>query len=82
MTVLEQVTHLADIPITLEVELGRKRLSVEEILSLEPGSVIKLPRSAGDNIDILTGNVTIGSGEVVIIEDSVGVRFTDFNVLE
>jgi flagellar motor switch protein FliN len=38
-----------------------------------------MPRSAGDNIDILVGGAAIGSGEIVIIEEAVGVRITDFN---
>lgn len=78
MTVLEQAAHLADVPIDLEVELGRKTLTVEAILALQPGSVIKLPRSAGENIDILAGGCPLGSGEVVIIEERFGVRITDF----
>ena len=53
-------------------------MTVEEILSLEPGSVVKLPRSAGENIDVLVGGTLVGSGEIVIIEDTVGVRITDF----
>jgi flagellar motor switch protein FliN/FliY len=43
------------------------------------GSVIKMLRSAGENIDIYVGGAMLGSGEIVIIEESVGVRITDFN---
>ena len=43
-----------------------------------PGSVIRLPRSAGENIDILAGGHLLGSGEIVIIEERFGVRITDF----
>ena len=82
MTAHQQVSHVADVPITLEAELARKMMKVEDILSLEAGSVIKMPRSAGDNIDVLAGSYLIGSGEVVIIEEAVGVRFTDFNFEE
>ncbi len=82
MTAHQQVAHVADVPITLEAELARKMMKVEDILSLDVGSVIKMPRSAGDNIDILAGSHLIGSGEVVIIEEAVGVRFTDFNFEE
>jgi flagellar motor switch protein FliN/FliY len=78
VTVLEQTAHLGDVPLDLEVELGRKMLTLEAILALQPGSVIKLPRSAGENIDILAGGHPFGSGEAVVIEERFGVRITDF----
>lgn len=79
MTPLESIGHLADIPIQIDVELGQKNMAVGDILALQKGSVIKMPRSAGDNIDILAGGALLGTGEIVIIEETVGVRITDFN---
>lgn len=78
MSVLEKTAHLAEVPLDLEVELGRKAMKVSELLALREGSVIKLPRSAGDNIDILAGGHPFGSGEIVVIEERFGVRITDF----
>jgi flagellar motor switch protein FliN/FliY len=79
MPPLEEIAHLADVPIDVEVELGRKIMSISEILELDVDSLIRMPRSAGDNIDIRVGGTLIGYGEIVIIEDAVGVRITDFN---
>ena len=79
MTAFEEVGHLYDIPIDIDVELDRKKMTVREILSLAQGSVIKMVRSAGENIDIYVGGAMLGSGEIVIIEEAVGVRITDFN---
>ncbi len=79
MTAFEEVGHLNDIPVDVDVELDRKKMSVREILALDQGSVIKMPRSAGENIDIYVGGAMLGSGEIVIIEETVGVRITDFN---
>jgi flagellar motor switch protein FliN/FliY len=79
MTPLEQIGHLADIPLYIDVELARKDMAVGEILTLDRGSVVKMMRAAGENIDILVGGTLIGSGEIVIIEETVGVRITDFN---
>ena len=79
MTAFEEVGHLNDIPVDVDVELDRKRMSVREILALDQGSVIKMMRSAGENIDIYVGGAMLGSGEIVIIEEAVGVRITDFN---
>jgi flagellar motor switch protein FliN/FliY len=79
MTAFEEIGHLSDIPVDVDVELDRKNMTVREILSLTQGSVIKMMRSAGDNIDIYVSGAMLGSGEIVIIEETVGVRITDFN---
>jgi flagellar motor switch protein FliN/FliY len=79
MTPFEEIAHLADVPFDVEVELDRKIMTIAEILALEENSVIRMTRSAGENIDILAGGTLIGFGEIVIIEDAVGVRITDFN---
>jgi flagellar motor switch protein FliN/FliY len=79
MTAFEEIGHLSDVPIDVDVELDRKTMSVRDILSLDRGSVIKMVRSAGENIDIYVGGTLLGSGEIVIIEEAVGVRITDFN---
>ena len=75
----EQIEHVADIPVDIEVELARQLMKVREILSLERGSVIRLNRSAGENIDILVGQALVAFGEIVILEENMGVRITDFN---
>lgn len=79
MTPLEEIGHLGDIPLSIHVELAMKTMKVSEILTLNAGTLIKTMRSAGDNIDILIGGASLGSGEIVIIEETVGVRITDFN---
>lgn len=78
MIIHHEIAHLADVPIDVHVELDRKIMTIGSILDLKSGSVIRMPRSAGENIDILVGGSLIGSGEVVIIEDSMGIRITDF----
>lgn len=78
MTPLEEIAHVADVPIDVEVELDRKVMTIAQILELEQDSVIRMTRSAGENIDILVGGSLVGYGEIVIIEDTVGVRITDF----
>lgn len=78
MSAMEEIAHLRDVTVQIEVELDRKVITVTDILDLQPGSVIRMSRSAGENIDILIGGALIGFGEIVIIEDAVGVRITDF----
>jgi flagellar motor switch protein FliN len=82
LTPLEQIAELADVPLEVEVELGRRTMTIAQIVELNHDSVIRIARSAGDNIDILVGAALIGYGEIVIIEDAVGVRITDFRVEE
>ena len=79
MTAIEEIASLADVPVKVEVELDRKIMTIREVLDLDVDSVIRMTRSAGENIDILIGGTLIGFGEIVIIEDAVGVRITDFN---
>ncbi|HZT37943.1 MAG TPA: FliM/FliN family flagellar motor switch protein [Bryobacteraceae bacterium] len=78
MPVLEELARFSDIPMDVDIELDRRIMTVRDILELQPGSVIKLSRSAGENIDVLVGGALIGFGEIVIIEEAVGVRITDF----
>ncbi len=79
MTPIEEIAALADVPVEVEVQLGHKILTIAQILELGPESVIRMARSAGDNIDILVGGTLIAYGEIVIIEEAVGVRITDFS---
>jgi flagellar motor switch protein FliN/FliY len=77
-TDLAAALAFGDVPLTLEVELDRRPLTVRDILRLAPGSVLKMDRSAGENIDIRVGGVLTGFGEIVILEDRMGVRITGF----
>jgi flagellar motor switch protein FliN/FliY len=79
MTSHEEIAHLSDVPVDVEVELDRKIMTIGAILDLKQGCVLKLTRSAGENIDILIGGTLVGFGEIVIIEATMGVRITDFN---
>jgi flagellar motor switch protein FliN/FliY len=78
MTPQEEIAPLGDIPIEIEVELDRRVMTAREVLRLDEGSVLSTMRSAGENIDIYIGGVLCGSGEIVVIESTLGVRITDF----
>lgn len=68
---------LLDIPLKVTVELGRTRRSVKEILEVSSGSIIELDKLAGEPVDILVNNKIIAKGEVVVIDESFGVRVTE-----
>ena len=78
MTPQEEIAPLGEVPVDIEVELDRRAMTMREILRLEEGCVIGTARSAGENIDIYIGGVLCGSGEIVVIENMLGVRITDF----
>jgi flagellar motor switch protein FliN/FliY len=81
-SVAERIAPLADVPLDVEIELAQRVMTLRQLLELETGSVIRMPRSAGENIDIVIGGALVGFGEIVIIEDTMGVRITDFNTEE
>jgi flagellar motor switch protein FliN/FliY len=82
VTPLEQIGCLHDVYLNVDVELDRKTVTVRELLDLEAGSILKMTRSAGENIDIFVGGNLVAFGEIVLVEDMVAVRITDFNIEE
>jgi len=78
MTPVEELGDLAAVPLEVEAVLDRRVFTVSDILGLEPGSLIRMDRSAGENIDLYVGGSHIGFGEVVVMENMMCVRVTDF----
>ncbi|MDQ0350631.1 flagellar motor switch protein FliN/FliY [Alkalibacillus filiformis] len=68
---------LMDIPLNVQVELGRSSKSIKEILELSTGSIVELDKLAGEPVDILVNNKLIAKGEVVVIDENFGVRVSD-----
>lgn len=82
MALPAETQHFAEVPLDVEAQLDRKVLTVRELLDLDVGSVIRLNRSAGENIDLLIGGSLVAFGEIVIFEEVLGVRITDFKIEE
>jgi len=68
---------LSEVEMKVTAELGRTRMCVSELLSLAPGSLIELDRTAGSPIDLLVNGTLIARGEVVVIDEEYGVRLTE-----
>jgi len=68
---------LMDVSLQVAVELGRTQMTIRDVLSLTPGSVIELSKVAGEPVDILVNGKVMARGEVVVIDDMFGVRVTD-----
>ena len=73
----ENIDLIMDVPLEVTVELGRTTKSISEILDFAPGTIIELNRIAGEPIDILVNGKYVAKGEVVVIEESFGVRITE-----
>ena len=68
---------LLDVPLDIAVELGRARMSIQDLLALGPGSVNELDKIAGEALDILVNDRLVARGEAVVVNDKFGVRITD-----
>lgn len=69
-----------DVPIDVTVELARKKLKVREVLTLQVDSIIQMDQSAGENVDLRLNGIAVGNGEIVVIEDTMGLRVTDLKL--
>jgi len=79
MTAQEEIAHISDVGIEIEVQIDSRWMKLSDILALETGSIIEMKRPAGENLDIFIGKKSAAFGEIVIIENTMGVRITDFN---
>lgn len=66
-----------DVPVQVSAVLGRSRMEVGELLKLGPGTVLELDRRVGEAIDIYVNNRLVARGEVVLVEDKLGVTMTE-----
>lgn len=73
----ENINLIMDVPLEVTVELGRTVKTIHEILDFAPGTIIELEKLAGEPIDVLVNGKYVAKGEVVVIEESFGVRVTE-----
>ena len=73
----ENISLIMDVPLEITVELGRTKRLIRDILEFVPGSIIELDKLAGEPTDILVNGKIIAKGEVVVIDESFGIRITD-----
>jgi flagellar motor switch protein FliN/FliY len=66
-----------DVPVQVSAVLGRAHMDVGELLNLGPGTVLELDRKVGEAIDIYVNNRLVARGEVVLVEDKLGVTMTE-----
>ncbi len=69
--------QLFDVPVTVSAVLGNSKMPVGDLLKLGPGSVLELDRKVGEAIDIYVNNRLVARGEVVLVEEKIGVTMTE-----
>ena len=73
----DNLSLIMDVPLQISVELGRTKKTIKEILEMGPGSVIELDRLAGESVDMIVNGKLIAKCEVVVINETFGIRITD-----
>lgn len=66
-----------DVPVKVQAVLGKSTLEVSQLLKLAPGAVVELDRKVGEAIDIYVNNRLVARGEVVLVEEHLGVTMTE-----
>jgi flagellar motor switch protein FliN/FliY len=74
---IADISMILDIPVTLSMEIGQTRISINELLKLSKDSVIELQRMADEPLDVLVNGTLVAHGEAVVVGDRFGIRLTD-----
>ena len=75
--VIGDLIFFKELVVPLSIELGRANINIQTFLDLEAGSIIELPKSAGETLDVYANNYLVMKAEVTVIEDSFGLRITE-----
>jgi flagellar motor switch protein FliN len=73
----QNIDLLLGVNLQVSVEIGRTKLPIRDVLALAPGSIVELDKLAGEKVDVLVNGHLIATGEVVVVDDSFGVRISD-----
>jgi flagellar motor switch protein FliN/FliY len=73
----ENLDVVLDIPVRLSMEVGTTNISIRKLLQLNKGSLIELSRAAGEPLDVLVNGTLVAQGEVVVVNQKLGVRLLD-----
>ncbi len=74
---LDELGEFLDVQFKLSVEFGRRKMCLREILELSTGSIVSIPKSAGDNVDVYANDKLIALGEIITVEETIGIVITE-----
>jgi len=72
-----EIEDFADVPVTVEVRIGCREATLEEIAKLDVGGALRLDKPAGETLDLFVGELPLGTAEVIVVEDRLTIRITD-----
>jgi len=72
----KNIELLMDVDLPVSIELGRTKMRISDILNLAPGSIVELDKLVGEPVDLLVNRKCVARGEVVVVEESFGLRIT------
>jgi flagellar motor switch protein FliN/FliY len=75
---LDAVENFRDLSVVVEARFDERLMDVREVLAIQPDAVIPLGRPAGETLSVYVGNVALASAEVIVIEDRLALRITEF----
>ena len=73
----QDISFLSEVCLPINVELGHSRMKIKEILELGPGSIVQLDKLPGEPVELYVGDQPLAKGEVVVVEERLGVRITE-----
>lgn len=71
------IDSLLDVSVEISIEVGRTKMSIGELLALSKGSIVELNRLAGESVDVYVNEKLLGKGEIVVVNERLGVRVTE-----
>jgi flagellar motor switch protein FliN/FliY len=74
---LRELAPVHDIPLQIAIEVGRLRLKVRDLMKLAPDSIVELKKPVGEPFDICINGLPVARGEVIVVEQSSGVRIIE-----
>ena len=75
--VIKELLPIIDTPFRLNINLGETKMTIQDLLDLEVGSIVEIKKSAGEPMDVLLKNRVVMKGEVTVLEDSLGLRIVE-----
>jgi len=74
---VKALEFLGDVPLTLNMVLGKAKMSLGEVIALETDSIVQLDKPSGEPVDIYVGNQRLGSGEVLVLHEKIRIRLLE-----
>lgn len=68
---------IMDVSVTVSIEVGRARMSINDLLKLSQGAIIELDRMAGEPLDVLVNGTLVARGEIVVVKEKFGIMLTE-----